>query len=338
MNKLNFCTLFDSNFITRGLVLYESLIRNCPDAYLYIFPMDSKCADILTDLNLRQATIVKLKDFDDGDLLRIKPTRTLVEYFWTCCPSIIYYSLNHFGLESCTYIDADLYFFSDPSVLIEEMGDKSVSIIEHRFPKGHEKFENGKYCVQFMTFKNNHEGMKVLKWWRDACIDWCYFYHEDGKFGDQKYLDDWLVRFPNIVHEIQNHGGGVAPWNDFRYNFFYQKDRLKIRDMEGVGEYSVVFYHYHSIKNDFKNDTLKLINYIPRKDIFKFVFKPYLTELESARIRIRSITSVFDTHIKPYSIFRYSTKTHILKLIGRILPFFIKNKLKKLIRKKVEFV
>ena len=72
--------------------------------------------------------------------------------------------------------------------------------------------------MQFMLFKNTEGGLKVLNWWRDCCLEWCYNRHEDGKFGDQKYLDDWTTRFKNI-HVLRNLGGGLAPWNVQQYDF-----------------------------------------------------------------------------------------------------------------------
>ena len=93
-------------------------------------------------------------------------------------------------------MDADLYFYQDPQILIDEIPkNKSVLITQHNYyPKYDQSKTSGIYCVQFMYFKNDNEGMKVLKWWRDKCIEWCYNRFEDGKFGDQKYLDDWFKK------------------------------------------------------------------------------------------------------------------------------------------------
>lgn len=205
----NFCTLFDSNYLSRGIAMYDSLKRHCSNFHLYIIAFDDKAYDILTKLALENITVISLKNFETEQLLAVKPTRTRAEYCWTCTPSTIRYIFDTFKVENCTYIDADLYFYNSPKILFDEMAEKSVLITEHRFtPKYDRSKISGKYCVQFMMFKNNQYGLKVLNWWIDACLDWCYDKYEDGKFGDQKYLDDWITRFKGIVHELQNLGGG----------------------------------------------------------------------------------------------------------------------------------
>lgn len=280
---IHFCTLFDSNYSARGLAMYESLVRNCLSFHLFIFAFDDKLARALEKMALEYVTVVTLKEFEDEELLAVKPTRTPGEYYWTCSGSTILYCLQHFNIDSCTYLDADLYFFTDPSVLIDEMGDDDVMITEHRYTPVYDQSKtSGKYCVQFMTFKNNPNGLKILKWWRNACLDWCYGRYEDGKFGDQKYLDDWTTRFSG-VHELQHLGGGVAPWNMQQYEF-----KRKGKDLVGVElatnkEFPLVFFHFHNLQC-YKKGMLReflIVDpfYVLNTSVRKYIYCTYLPEL-----------------------------------------------------------
>lgn len=289
---LNFCTLFDSSYIHYGLALHESLIKQCKDFNLYIYAFDEKCYNYFIKANLPHLIIVKLEEFEDPSLLRIKPTRSKGEYCWTCTPSIILYSIKKFNLDSCIYVDADIYFFKNPQVLFDEMGHNSVLITEHRYtPSYNLSNKTGKYCVQFMIFRNDKNGNLALNWWRDRCIEWCYARIEDGKFGDQKYLDDWLTRFEG-VHSLVHLGGGVAPWNIEQYDFFIENGILKGIELASQDKFNLIFYHYHSLKL-YKHDISLLTSesYGITPNNFKLIYQPYLEKLKviSGQLRLNNI-------------------------------------------------
>jgi hypothetical protein len=77
---------------------------------------------------------------------------------------------------------------------------------------------SGRYCVQFMTF-NRGDSDQISKWWQERCVEWCFARSEDGKFGDQKYLDDWTERFSGFVHVLENQGWAMGPWNIQRFPY-----------------------------------------------------------------------------------------------------------------------
>lgn len=245
---MNFCTLFDSGYLQRGVALYDSLRKTCDEFRLYVMAFDDKAYNILTKLSLPSLTVVNIKDFETKELLDVKPTRTRAEYCWTCGPSVIYYFIEKYDLDSCTYIDADLMFYRSPQILFEEIGDNSVAITDHYAPY---EVPAGRYCVQFMFFRNDEWGMKALKWWRDRCIEWCYAHFEDGKYGDQKYLEDFPKLFKN-VHIIQNRGAGIAAWNLPQYQ--YDSCNWSITYKSEI--FDIVFVHYHAISMEVQNNIM----------------------------------------------------------------------------------
>ena len=50
-------------------------------------------------------------------------------------------------------------------------------------------------------------------------MEWCFNRFEEGKFGDQKYLDKWPELFDDKVHILSNKELLLAPWNATRFPY-----------------------------------------------------------------------------------------------------------------------
>lgn len=302
---LNFCTLFDSTYLSRGLAMYNSLTNHCPHFRLFVFAFDDNCYNLLKSMNLPSMEVISLTDFEDKKLLEIKPTRTKGEYCWTSTPSTVLYVLDRFKVDHCTYLDSDLYFFSSPQPLLDEMGDCSVLITPHRYtPLYDQSVKTGIYCVQFVTFKNNDQGRTVLDWWRNACIDWCYNRFEDGKFGDQRYLDDWPVRFEG-VHVLQHLGGGVAPWNMQQYEFKKLEDGNIIgTELKTKRQFPVIFFHFHSLVFVSPHCFSPRPYYKRNDSSIRLLFRPYIKELEKIRTVFPEINAK-EHYLKGFKYIKY---------------------------------
>jgi hypothetical protein len=291
----NFCTLFDSNYLTRGIACYRSLEKHCTDFHLFIFAFDEKCYNILKKLNFKKATIISLKEFEDEKLLSVKQTRSIAEYCWTSTSSTILYVLNNFDVDNCTYIDSDIYFYSSPKVIFDELGEKSILLTEHRYSTQYNKeLKAGKYCVQFVTFKKDEHALKALNWWRDRCIEWCYNRFEDGKFGDQLYLDDWTERFEG-VHVMQNLGGGLAAWNIQQYYFAKENDKIIGTEIKTNKKFDAIFYHFHYLRF-YKNNQVELGRRVLTQNVLGTFYKPYILLLENIKKEISLIDNSFDSN------------------------------------------
>lgn len=247
-----YCTLFDSNYLDKGLVLYRSLCRCEPEFRLYVFAFDEKCRTILEEEKLEHMVVVSLEEFETPALLKVKGERTRAEYCWTCTPWIVRHVLENYHERACTYIDADMMFFSSPQYIFDDMARQGCSAIitPHRFPdtaKGRKTAEHvGTYCVEFNTFVNDENGRAVLDWWAERCLEWC-FYAPAGTsqwYGDQKYLEEFPKQFSG-VYICEDFGAGIAPWNANQLKL--AADPREVEVLASGRRYPIVFCHFAGI-------------------------------------------------------------------------------------------
>ncbi len=226
--KRYFCTYFDAHFLPRGLALIHSLARHCTDFKLWVLCMDDITYETLTQLALPKVVTIRLADFELGDdaLVATKQDRSALEYCFTCTPSLPLYIFRHWSEpELITYLDADLFLYANPEPAFAEMGNHSIAIVGHRRPvhQRHGEAERGFYNVGWLFFRRDANGLACLQWWRERCLEWCYDKIEDGKHGDQKYLDNWPSRFAGVI-VLEHKGVNTAPWNMSNYRFSISQD------------------------------------------------------------------------------------------------------------------
>ena len=277
-----YCTYFDHNYLPRGLALHHSLQQHAPGAQLWVLCLSEACHQALMALDLPGLVPVRLADFEaaNDDVAATRSTRSLIEYYFTCSPAWMLFVLNSRpDAEWVTYLDSDLFFFASPDPIYVEMKDAAFGIIPHRFSRGLEYYRRyGLYNVGWVSARRRDDGIAVLRWWRERCIEWCYDRVEDDRFADQRYLDRMPEMFSG-VHVISHLGANLAPWNLADCRLEWNNGRIQIER-----RYQLVFFHFYGIKRSggyyFTGHRLY---HAPFSDLMKDrLYKPYVAALAEA--------------------------------------------------------
>jgi hypothetical protein len=216
-----FCTVFDANYLPRGLVLYDSLRRACTDFRLRLLCMDSATRDVLNELALPSLIPVSIEDLEAHDraLATVRHTRSPVEYCWTAVASFCLFCLREeTDLDRITYLDADMQFFAPVS---DELAGGSIVIVPHRYANRWRWLERGSgpYNVQLVSFRRDQDGIEALHRWRD----------------------DWPARFSN-VRVMQEPGAGLAAWSSTRFHLEVHQGTILVERRP------LLFYHFHGLR------------------------------------------------------------------------------------------
>lgn len=279
---LHFATLFDKNYLSRGLALLESLQKVSSQSFvLYVLALDNEVISFFQNDNYPNIRTIALEDIEQcyPELLKIKPRRSRVEYYFTLSPYLPSYIFKQFEISRITTLDSDLYFFSDPRVIFDAYPEASILITPHNLSDAIKHLEvHGKNNVSFQSFKNNAQGNKCLAQWRTKCLEWCYdqLDLENNRYADQKYLDSWTEEFSE-VKAIQIPGTGLAPWNLDRYTYTVKGKQIYVND------HPLVYFHFHHLRtfnSFFAINAFDVYQVKTRHKAIKKIYQFYLQRLK----------------------------------------------------------
>lgn len=283
IRTISFATLYDHAYLSRGLALYQSLKGRCScDFEMYVLTLDYDTFSFLNKVDGIKVITTEEVIEEYPVLKRLREERCYQEFYWTLSSFFTQYVMRVYKTEVCIYVDADIYFWDDPCILINEMihQKKSVLITEHNyFYKYDQTITSGKFCVQFMPFLNDLRGNEVLEWWRKKCEEKCCRDADGETFGDQKYLDDWETRFEESVHNCKNIGAGIAPWNCQKYSIDDSNGNKVVRDKVSGVSRNIIFYHYHELRALMDN-CWNISSYEISDDFRTKIYRPYIELLD----------------------------------------------------------
>ena len=244
----HFATLFDQNYLSRGLCLIESLDNVLNNNYtLFILALDEGVISYFSEHSKQNITILSIGEIEEfyPELKTAKTNRSKVEYYFTLSPVLPLYILKNFkDCSRITTLDADVYFYSTPEEIFKNYGINAILITPHDFSDNQKHLVTyGKYNVSFQSFPNTANGLLVLENWKEKCIKWCGDNHDPktGYFADQKYLDDWEHKFKDI-QPIELKTCGRAPWNIYETELTFSNDKFL------VGKKPLIYFHFHSLR------------------------------------------------------------------------------------------
>ncbi len=307
----HFVTLFNSKYLPQGLSLLSSMEKNVINFRLWILCIDDEAYQILKKLNYEHVNPLKLSDFETEDLLTAKKNRTFTEYCWTLTPftfDFVYKCDN--TIKRLTYIDADMYFFNDTRQIFTnfEKSNKSILITKHNYSPFYDQSNfSGKFCVQFLTIDFEF-GEKVRKDWELKCLDWCYNRFENGKFGDQKYLDRWPIDFKELVYIVDQKDLFLAPWNALQFStdeivaFHFHGLKILNNHKINIGNYLIPISTYQYIYKEYLDSIFDSIKILENLNFYNFI-----QQRSSLILKIKSLMSV------PYFFIRLFKYSHIIK-------------------------
>ncbi len=275
----HFCTSLDQGDLPGALALHRSLTTHAGEFELVILCMDAVVAGALQIRALPHTRLVPLAELTGAfpALAPARVDRTEAEFQLTCVPWLFRHLLPRIPAgELLTFLAGDLYFFSSPQPIYDEIGAASVALSPFRYAAAHAALARfGKFNNGWLALRHDATGLACAADWAEKCATWCFALLEPARYGNQKYLEAWPEKFPGTV-ALNHPGANLAPWNVANVHL------MAAAPGPLVDGRPLVFYHFHFLRHlvsQLYDPGLFRFGVTPTRELRELVYLPYLREL-----------------------------------------------------------
>jgi len=315
----NFCVIAGKEYCMKIMAFYESLVKNSNNFNLWVCCTDAITYKFLNEKNLKNMHLIRVEEIENDQLRAVKQERMINEYCWTLKSFVIEYILKNNDVEQVLYCDGDIYFFSNPDSIFNEWGSASIFLTPQRDLDWVEQ-KYGKYQAGIVGFRKDETGLAAVQWWKDRCIEWCSVVESNGRFGDQKYLDQLPIMYEN-VQISSNLGVNAAPWNIVYNNNF----KISLQgDKVFINNDPLVAYHFSclTIYSSDKYDLWNMHQLNIQKEIMNYIYVPYLDHLERVITSYQnSYPGIIRATLSTNDFIQAKTKYHSTKLKRKMIKY-----------------
>ncbi|HLV99368.1 MAG TPA: glycosyltransferase [Ktedonobacterales bacterium] len=253
-------TSITANYIPKARVLAQTLKQHNPSFTFVVFMTESVPPHV-RDIEPCFDEVIPIADLEIERLPQWLFSHSVVE----ACTAIKGYALcSLLERPDCGevfYLDPDIAVFDSLDELLAMFSAGSVLLTPHLLAPETTRatieeneicsLQHGVYNLGFLGVRNDANGKRFARWWRDRLALYCYAEVSQGLFTDQKWMNLAPALFP-FVHTIRDPGYNVATWNLSTRTLiggFSTGFKVLVEEELGPGdstvlEYPLRFYHF----------------------------------------------------------------------------------------------
>jgi len=214
-------TSITANYLPKARVLAASVKRVDPSVRFHLVLCDELPPGIMLEQEPFDSVI-------DPTMLGIDNlpgwlfSHTVVELCTAVKGAAVETLFERYGADKVFYFDPDMVVFSRLDELVSALDQYSVLLTPHQTTpessieaiRDNEmaSLKFGVFNLGFLGVRNDGEGRKFSRWWRDRLLRFCHDDRPSGLFTDQKWVNLAPCFFDNI-HVLRSPAFNVATWN-----------------------------------------------------------------------------------------------------------------------------
>ena len=277
------CTIITKSHVHYAVALHKSFKRFDEKIKMHVLIVDTiELKEIPSHDGIEFHSINSVVESEIGRRIHDKYyTKNMDHFRWSSKPVFMMHLLNH-GIDNLLYLDSDLFFFSNPQFLFEELANNSMLLSPH--------FRTSDPSIDYLDYGRNNthglfnggfvgankDGIPALEWWASTCEKVCVKDRKRGYYVDQSHLNLIPILFEKIG-SLKHRGCNVASWNRNTCTRSLANDEVLINE-----EFEIVFIH-------FTYDTI--LGILDGRDPW---LTPYLKEYVESLITVKSNFNLLD--------------------------------------------